>query len=143
MKRGLCFRSACWDRALRWKSMQTCSNRRSDYQAGDLLRSTWGIGMERTLYAAGYLGATVASVALTPIMVGLARRWGVVDLPNLRKVHSQPTPRLGGLAIALAMVSVVVVALFAARLMADRKIAVVGFVALFVLVVGVFDDLLN
>jgi UDP-N-acetylmuramyl pentapeptide phosphotransferase/UDP-N-acetylglucosamine-1-phosphate transferase/glycosyltransferase involved in cell wall biosynthesis len=99
--------------------------------------------MLQTLFAGAYVGALISAGVATPLVVGLARRWGVVDLPNSRKVHQQPTPRLGGLAIAASMISVALIALLLSRLNLDRKILVVGFAAVFVLIVGVFDDLLN
>lgn len=37
--------------------------------------------------------------ALTPLVRRLALRLGAVDMPDGRKVHAAPTPRLGGLAI--------------------------------------------
>ncbi|HLN25326.1 MAG TPA: undecaprenyl/decaprenyl-phosphate alpha-N-acetylglucosaminyl 1-phosphate transferase, partial [Patescibacteria group bacterium] len=36
-----------------------------------------------------------------PVLVRLAPRLGLVDLPNARKVHTQPIPRCGGIAIAI------------------------------------------
>jgi UDP-GlcNAc:undecaprenyl-phosphate GlcNAc-1-phosphate transferase len=40
-------------------------------------------------------------IALIPILSGLALRFQLVDLPNERKVHSQPIPRIGGVAMAI------------------------------------------
>ena len=99
--------------------------------------------MLRTLYALTYVGAIAGSVCLTPLVVNLSRRWGVIDLPNSRKVHQNPTPRLGGLAIAASMILISLIALLAAHAELDRRILVVSATAIFVLVVGVFDDLLN
>ena len=54
-------------------------------------------------YALAYLSvfglALAASLVATPIARRLARRWGVLDQPSHRKVHRNPTPLLGGLAI--------------------------------------------
>ncbi|HEY1423574.1 MAG TPA: MraY family glycosyltransferase [Candidatus Acidoferrum sp.] len=52
--------------------------------------------------AAGFLAffiALVASVMLTAPVRALALRMGMVDLPGPRKVHVQPIPLLGGLAM--------------------------------------------
>lgn len=46
--------------------------------------------------------ALAASIAGTPVARQLAHRWGVVDHPSHRKVHLQPTPLLGGLAVYAA-----------------------------------------
>ena len=40
-------------------------------------------------------------IALIPVFGSLALRLQLVDLPNERKVHSQPIPRIGGIAIAI------------------------------------------
>ena len=45
--------------------------------------------------------AFLATVALTPAVRGLARRQGLLDHPNKRKVHDVALPRLGGVAIAI------------------------------------------
>lgn len=48
----------------------------------------------------------VATAALTAAWIALARRWQVQDLPGQRRLHSTPTPRGGGIAIALAWLPV-------------------------------------
>jgi len=42
------------------------------------------------------------SLALVPLVRWLARRYHVVDLPNDRKVHAAPIPRLGGVGVYAA-----------------------------------------
>jgi UDP-GlcNAc:undecaprenyl-phosphate GlcNAc-1-phosphate transferase len=51
------------------------------------------------LAAGAFLGGAAATYALTPLAGRLAHRVGAIDVPGGRRVHSQPTPRLGGLAI--------------------------------------------
>jgi UDP-GlcNAc:undecaprenyl-phosphate GlcNAc-1-phosphate transferase len=55
----------------------------------------------------------VLSLVITPMVIRIANRFGVVDLPNERKIHTQPTPRLGGLApfLSLALSSAALVLL--------------------------------
>ncbi len=48
--------------------------------------------------------ALAVSFLLTPIARAASLRFGVIDRPNLRKVHTLPTPRLGGLAMYLGAV---------------------------------------
>ena len=36
---------------------------------------------------------------LTPFAAWLARRFGAMDLPDKRKVHSRPMPRIGGASV--------------------------------------------
>jgi len=64
------------------------------------------------LLIAGFLTAAVLSCAITPLVRKLAPSLGLIDLPGHRKVHVQPTPRGGGIAIFLGLFvpSVVVVA---------------------------------
>jgi len=47
-----------------------------------------------------------ATVSIGLLMVRKAAVWGLVDLPNERKVHTQPTPRTGGLAMIIGIGSV-------------------------------------
>ena len=51
------------------------------------------------LFAACFVGSLVVTWLLTPLVAPLARRLGAVDAPDPRKLHRQPTPHLGGLAI--------------------------------------------
>jgi UDP-GlcNAc:undecaprenyl-phosphate GlcNAc-1-phosphate transferase len=51
------------------------------------------------------LGLTVLlALALTPLVRRLAHRWKLVDAPGARKIHTVSIPRVGGVAITLAMV---------------------------------------
>ncbi len=43
--------------------------------------------------------SSVGTFLLTPFVRRLAFRWGAIDVPNDRKVHREPMPRLGGLAV--------------------------------------------
>jgi len=47
--------------------------------------------------------AALISYALTPLTARLALRIGAVDEPNSRKIHQQPIPRLGGLAVVIGV----------------------------------------
>jgi UDP-GlcNAc:undecaprenyl-phosphate GlcNAc-1-phosphate transferase len=58
-------------------------------------------------FAAPAALAAILSFLLTPVARWLSRRVGAVDLPDSRKVHLGPMPRLGGLAV-LASLSVVI-----------------------------------
>ena len=48
------------------------------------------------------ISSTLASLALTPVAAILAVRLEMLDRPDPRKLHSTPTPLLGGLAIYLS-----------------------------------------
>ena len=43
--------------------------------------------------------ALVISMAIIPLMMRLAPRLGMVDMPDPRKVHARPVPRVGGIGI--------------------------------------------
>ena len=48
------------------------------------------------------VGAFLATLALTGWMRRVALRRGILDHPNERSSHSEPTPRGGGLAIVIS-----------------------------------------
>ena len=53
-------------------------------------------------YPAVFLAGMLAALALTPLWLRFAPRWGFLDRPGARKVHRQPVPRGGGLAVFIA-----------------------------------------
>src|SRR5438552_1868313 len=55
------------------------------------------------IYIAAFIVACVGSFTATPFSVWLARRWGVLDQPDARKMHTTPIPRWGGLGIYLGI----------------------------------------
>ncbi len=61
---------------------------------------SWETGL-RWLYVS--LVAFFVANALMPAVIVLARRTGILDQPDARKIHLVPTPRLGGLAVFLAV----------------------------------------
>jgi len=54
--------------------------------------------------AVSFLAGAVAAFALTPLAAVVASRLGIVDRPDARKMHSTPTPRLGGVAVLAGLV---------------------------------------
>ncbi|HPX55500.1 MAG TPA: MraY family glycosyltransferase [Syntrophales bacterium] len=52
-------------------------------------------------YFSALLLSLLLTITVTPILVRAGRRFGIVDIPNARKIHTQPVPRVGGVAIAL------------------------------------------
>lgn len=50
------------------------------------------------------LTSLVGSLVLTDVVRRIATRFGLVDRPDARRLHNTPVPRLGGLAILLAVV---------------------------------------
>jgi UDP-GlcNAc:undecaprenyl-phosphate GlcNAc-1-phosphate transferase len=73
--------------------------------------------------------------ALTPLIVHLSHQWGLVDQPSDRKIHTQPTPRLGGVAVYLGFLGSVLLN----SILPDWMIATLAAGSL-LLIVGVIDD---
>lgn len=53
--------------------------------------------------AASLVGSFVLSLLLVPLVRGAFRRWGIVDAPGHRKIHTAPTPYGGGAAMMAAL----------------------------------------
>lgn len=51
-----------------------------------------------TFFLAFLLAFSVTVIAI-PFIRGLSERVGAIDMPNMRKIHARPLPRLGGVAI--------------------------------------------
>ncbi|MBQ6808189.1 MAG: undecaprenyl/decaprenyl-phosphate alpha-N-acetylglucosaminyl 1-phosphate transferase [Firmicutes bacterium] len=47
----------------------------------------------------GIAAAFLVTLLVSPLAIRLARKYNIVDIPNQRKVHTTPTPRMGGIAI--------------------------------------------
>jgi UDP-GlcNAc:undecaprenyl-phosphate GlcNAc-1-phosphate transferase len=54
-------------------------------------------------YAMPFIVAMIVAMAWLPLLVKVAAKWGIVDQPGGRKVHSAPIPRVGGLAMAIGV----------------------------------------
>ena len=73
--------------------------------------------------------------AVTPTVGNIARRMGAMDEPNARKIHEDPVPRLGGLAIYFGFI---IPALLFLPLTNEMKGVLVG--ASVITLVGAVDD---
>lgn len=82
------------------------------------------------------LFAFLGSCALTPVMCEIGHRWNFVDIPTERKIHVQPTPRLGGVAVYAGFVGSVLMN----SILPDWMTAIVLAGSL-LLLVGVIDDI--
>jgi UDP-GlcNAc:undecaprenyl-phosphate GlcNAc-1-phosphate transferase len=87
------------------------------------------------------VAAAMVACALTPLTARLAVLVGAIDVPGRRKTHTQPTPRLGGLAVvgAIAAVWAVVRWQFGVSLPHELSIGLVAG-GLPILIVSVIDD---
>lgn len=46
----------------------------------------------------------IFSLLLTPLVMKFCHKYGVVDIPDERRIHDKPTPRIGGLAIIISLI---------------------------------------
>jgi UDP-GlcNAc:undecaprenyl-phosphate/decaprenyl-phosphate GlcNAc-1-phosphate transferase len=81
------------------------------------------------------LGSLAVTLVLTPLAMRLAHRLGILDQPSPTKFHQVPTPYLGGLAVAGA----VLVAYFVPGGLRYQTLVLIG-AALGVAAVGLLDD---
>jgi UDP-GlcNAc:undecaprenyl-phosphate GlcNAc-1-phosphate transferase len=90
------------------------------------------------------LMAAALALGLTPLMARVAVRVGAMDIPDARKVHNQPIPRLGGLAVVAAIAIVFSAArwLSAGHWVLPPYLATaLGIGALPILLVSIADDI--
>ena len=79
--------------------------------------------------------SSTISFLLTPVFGHLARRFGVLDHPDPRKMHADPTPLLGGAAVFTAfLVSLLLNGLF------TFKLGVILIAASVLCIIGIMDD---
>jgi UDP-GlcNAc:undecaprenyl-phosphate GlcNAc-1-phosphate transferase len=95
---------------------------------------------------AEYVAAFVVSVSLawllTPVMLRLAVRWSVLDVPDDRKGQTSPVPYLGGIAIVVAFAVTVLVAGLVTRPPSGVPIlASILVTGLVLAILGLLDDL--
>lgn len=78
----------------------------------------------------------ITSLILVPVVKQMAIHVGAMDMPNARKVHTKPMPRLGGLAIFLSFLLGYI--LFGALTSQMISILIGGFI---LIILGICDDI--
>ncbi len=86
-------------------------------------------------YIVAFVIGLFACYILTPYVKDLATKMGAIDAPDARKVHTAPTPRMGGLAIYAAFMIAVICSMHITHEIAGLLIG--GTV---IVLLGVFDD---
>ena len=97
------------------------------------IRTTWQSAGGRWVYILVVSG--LISFGLTPLVIRLALTLGVFDYPAARKVHTHPTPLLGGLAIYLAFGTSIL-----ANSILDRQVVAILLGASLLVIMGALDD---
>ncbi len=92
-----------------------------------------------TAILVAFLVATIFGILLTPLSIRLAHRWGIVARPSARKIHRQPTPSWGGIAIIIAVLFGSVAGWTVLRDFPEETVGILIGLALLT-VVGTLDD---
>jgi len=100
-------------------------------------------------YLTVYLGSALITVLITPLVIRLAHHINATDYPRVRTVHSKPIPRIGGLAIFLSSICLVLLTMFLPHTIGEAlrdslsKIVVLLSAAGFIFFVGLVDDIIT
>jgi len=119
-----------------------------DWQPGGPQQAA-AAGTSRALaYLFAFFFALLAGLALTPPVRAAARRLGLVDRPDARRIHTRPTPRAGGVAVFIAFhLTVLLCVQFFPDVFCPRygldKLTAFFWASLLVLAVGLLDDAFN
>jgi len=98
-------------------------------------------------YIPVYFGTVLVTMFLVPVVSRLAKRHHLVDAPGPRRVHHVPTPRVGGIALAVSTLTVVLPVFFLdnsiGRSFREEQTQILALLAAagFVFAVGLIDDL--
>ena len=94
-----------------------------------------------------YLGSALLALAITPIVIWFARRIKAFDAPGIRKVHSNPVPRIGGIAIFISAMLLILPVLLLPNTVGkefrDMKLQIIALLmtATFIFIIGFIDDI--
>ena len=97
-------------------------------------------------YTCVYLCAAILSLGITPLVARLARTLRLMDYPGTRKVHSEPVPRVGGVAIFLAILGATIPVMILDNIIGEAarsdqaRILTLLAGSVFMLALGLFDD---
>ena len=98
-------------------------------------------------YICIYLGSAVLALAITPMVIELARRIRAVDRPGVRTVHTRPVPRIGGVTLFFSATPLIVMVLLLNNGIGDAfrqarvQLITLFCSATFIFLVGLVDDL--
>ena len=96
-----------------------------------------------------YLGSAFLALAITPVVIRLARRLNIADVPDVRKAHTEPISHIGGVAIFLSMMCLTIGVLFLSNVIGEAfrdilpKLIVLLCAAAYIFFVGLIDDIMT
>ena len=90
------------------------------------------------IYLTTFLISMFTTIVLIPILSGVAIKLKFLDIPNERKVHKKPIPKVGGIAMALGVV--IPILLWAPANDFVRSVTVAAWV---IVIFGIVDDYKN
>ncbi len=96
--------------------------------------------IEAVLWPAVALGVFVATAVIVDVMVILATRWRLVDLPSSRSAHALPTARGGGVAIVATTVLAAITLVFRWPPAGPSILFGILLPSLIIAAVGIIDD---
>lgn len=105
------------------------------------------VDIAMSIYVLVYLGSLVLALAVTPVVIRVARRLGIVRIPGARHMHTHPISHIGGVAIFLSVMSVSIATLRFSNLLgttgrpALAQLRVLFLAAGLMFAVGLIDDI--
>ena len=98
-------------------------------------------------YLSVYLGSVFLALLITPVVIWLARRLTIIDVPGTRHVHAKSISNIGGVAIFLSMMCLIIPVLFLSNVIGDAfrdilpELIVLLSAGGFMFFVGLIDDI--
>jgi len=97
--------------------------------------------LETVIWPGVALLVFVLTAVLVDLMIVLASRWRLVDLPNRRSAHALPTARGGGVAIVLLTTLAAIAVVFRCPADAIAVVCGVSLPCLVIAAIGILDDI--
>lgn len=94
-----------------------------------------------------YFSSAFLTLLITPVVIWLARRLSIADVPGSRHMHTKPISNIGGVAIFLSMMPLTVCVLFLLNVIDGTfrnilpKVIVLFSAATFIFFTGLIDDI--
>jgi UDP-GlcNAc:undecaprenyl-phosphate GlcNAc-1-phosphate transferase len=98
------------------------------------------------IYLFVYLGSLILTLMMTPVVIYLARRLDIVDIPGARHMHTHPISHIGGVSIFLSTMTLCIVVLWFTNFVDTtgeptfRQLCILLLAAGFMFITGLIDD---